>query len=140
MMHALLTCGLRLAEALRAENEALAAMDLTRAADISASKTAASEAFAAAWASAQKMGMKTSLAAPGAVASPEATASALADRLAHLSAENRRLLEHAIALQARVIETIAGAALPRANPLTYGQSGGRPVLRATPAVALSSRA
>ena len=136
MMQALLTCGLRLAEALRAENEALAAMDLTRAAEISAAKTAASEAFAAAWASAQKTGMATR----GGAASPEATATALADRLAHLSAENRRLLEHAIALQARVIETIAGAALPRANPPTYGQGGTRPVLRATPAVALSSRA
>ncbi len=136
MMQALLTCGLRLAEALRAENEALAAMDLARAADMSSSKTAASEAFGAAWASAQKTGM----ASRGGAASAEATATALADRLAHLSAENRRLLEHAISLQARVIETIAGAALPRASPATYGHSGVRPVLRATPAVALSSRA
>lgn len=136
MMQALLTCGLRLAEALRAENEALAAMDLTGAADISARKTAASDAFAAAWASVQK----TEIATQGGLSSGAVAATDLADRLARLSAENRRLLEHAISLQAQVIETIAGAALPRAHQATYGHGGTRSVLRATPAVALSSRA
>ncbi|PZW45882.1 hypothetical protein C8P66_11080 [Humitalea rosea] len=133
MMHALLTAGLRLAEALRAENAALAAMDLGRAAGITAAKARASDAFAAAWAAAQKTGAR-----PGGEEA-HAAATALADRLAHLSAENRRLLEYAITLQAKVIETIAGAALPRASPPTYGASGLRPAPRVTPAVAFVAR-
>ncbi|WP_431284173.1 hypothetical protein ACQW02_05010 [Humitalea sp. 24SJ18S-53] len=133
MMQSLLSCGIRLAEALRAENEALAAMDLAQAATMTDAKMAATDAFAAAWNSARHAG-------PQAASTPaQAAAAALADRLAHLSAENRRLLEHAIALQARVIETIAGAAMPRGAPPTYGQSGARATMRATSPVALSSR-
>ncbi len=139
MMHSLLTCGLRLAEALRAENEALAAMDLVQATALTETKLAATDAFAAAWSSASHTGaIANGNSATDAKA--KAAAAALAERLGHLSAENRRLLEHAIALQARVIETIAGAAMPRSAPSTYGQSGARAQLRMTAPIAHLSRA
>ena len=48
MMDALLAAGQRLAEALRAENEALAALDLPRAAGLTTAKVRATDAFAAA--------------------------------------------------------------------------------------------
>ena len=50
MMDTLILAGQRLAEALRAENEALAALDLARAASLANGKIAASDAFAAAYA------------------------------------------------------------------------------------------
>lgn len=136
MMHSLLTCGLRLAEALRAENEALAAMDLAQASAMTETKLAATDAFAAAWSSAAHTGQVANIKGDKA----SAAAAALAERLDHLSAENRRLLEHAIALQARVIETIAGAAMPRSAPSTYGQSGARAQMRMASPIAHLSRA
>ena len=54
--------------------------------------------------------------------------------------ENRRLLQRAIALQSRVIETIAGAALPRAQPVTYGESGLQALPRQTPPLTFAARA
>ncbi|WP_431268163.1 hypothetical protein [Dankookia sp. P2] len=58
MMDALITAGRRLAEALRAENEALAALDLPRAAGLSTVKLRATDAFAAAYAAAAKTGTR----------------------------------------------------------------------------------
>jgi len=55
-----------------------------------------------------------------------------------LGVENRRLLERAIDLQSRVIETIAGAARPP-GPGTYGDSGRNRDGRSGP-ISLSSRA
>ena len=49
------------------------------------------------------------------------------------------LLESAIALQSRVIETIAGAALPRANVPGYGARGQFRAPKQAPALALSAR-
>jgi hypothetical protein len=105
----------RLAEALRAENEALARLDLTEAAALATPKRQASDAFAAAYAAARGSGMRVEEAY-------RADAEAIAGRLRDLSAENRRLLERAIDLQSRVIETIAGAARPAALG-TYGERG-----------------
>jgi hypothetical protein len=136
MMDALLAAGQRLAEALHAENEALAALDLARAAGLSTAKAQASDAFAAAYAAAAKTGAR----AEGPV---RQTAADLTTRLQHLGDENRRLLERAIAIQSRVIETIAGAALPRTNGAAgYGMPGRRPLPRvaAPPAMALATRA
>jgi hypothetical protein len=133
MMDALLTAGLRLAEALRAENEALAALDLPRAAGLATTKVQASDAFAAAFAAAAKTGAQ----AQGPL---RQTAEDLTARLQLLGAENRRLLERAIAIQSRVIETIAGAALPRHTGAGYGAPGRRPPPRGTaPAMALATR-
>ena len=133
MIQALLNAGLRLAEALREENEALARLDLGRAAPLAAAKVQASDAFAAAFGAA----MKTSGKAQGELRS---AAEKLAARLRDLSDENRRLLERAIGLQSRVIETIAGAAIPASRPTTYGGLGERAVARQTPALAISARA
>ncbi len=132
-MDAVITAGTRLAEALRAENEALAALDLTRAAGLATAKMQASDAFAAATAAASKIGIK-------AVGAERATTADLATRLQALGAENRQLLEHAIALQSRVIETIAGAALPRSAAPGYGALGRMRSLRQAPALAVSARA
>jgi hypothetical protein len=132
MIDTLILAGHRLAEALRAENEALAALDLPRAARLAGPKIAASDAFAAAYAAQAKHG-----------SAPEGpvrqAAALLAGRLDELGRENRRLLERAVALQSRVIETIAGAALPRAQPQGYAPAG-RGVARQPPALALSARA
>jgi hypothetical protein len=68
------------------------------------------------------------------------TAADLATRLQHLGTENRRLLERAITIQSRVIETIAGAARPRNNGAGYGAAGHRPPLRQASAIALTTRA
>lgn len=132
MMDTLILAGQRLAEALRAENEALAALDLPRAATLADGKIAASDAFAAAYAAQSKHGS-----APGGPVRD--TAALLARRLEDLGAENRRLLERAVALQSRVIETIAGAALPRSAVQGYGPPGRAASIR-PPALALSARA
>ncbi len=132
MMDAVITSGTRLAEALRLENEALAALDLARAASLATAKMQASDAFAAATAAASKTGTR-------ALGDERETTAALAARLQTLGAENRRLLEHAIALQSRVIETIAGAALPRAAAPGYGAMGRARALRQAPSLAVSAR-
>ena len=132
MMDSLILAGHRLAEALRAENEALAKLDLSRAATLASSKIAASDAFAAAYAAQAKHGV----APDGPV---RQAAAVLTRRLEELGQENRRLLERAVSLQSRVIETIAGAALPKAQPQGYGPGGGRPSGARAPALALSAR-
>lgn len=131
MLDALLAAGLRLAEALRAENETLIALDLPRAAGLAQSKLHATDAFAAAYAAA----MKTNARAAGPM---RQTTQDLTARLSQLGTENRRLLERAIAIQSRVIETIAGAAVPRAG--SYGSGGRLAQARQMPAVTLTTRA
>lgn len=132
MMDSLILAGHRLAEALRAENEALAKLDLPSAATLASSKIAATDAFAAAYAAQAKHG-----------AAPEGpvrqAASVLTRRLEELGQENRRLLERAVALQSRVIETIAGAALPKVAAQGYAPLGSRPMGVRPPALALSAR-
>ncbi|MBR0680752.1 hypothetical protein GXW74_09655 [Roseomonas eburnea] len=132
MIDSLILAGQRLAEALRAENEALAALDMPRAAHLASGKMAASDAFAAAYAAQAKHG----LAPEGPV---REAAAILARRLEELGRENRRLLERAVALQSRVIETIAGAALPRAAAPGYAPAGHRAPAARPPALALSAR-
>ena len=131
MMDALILAGQRLAEALRAENEALAKLDLPRAATLASTKIAASDAFAAAYAAQAKHGV----APEGPVR--QAT-EILTRRLEELGKENRRLLERAVSLQSRVIETIAAAALPRVAPQGYAPAGARNTAP-PPALALSAR-
>ena len=133
MIHALLHAGQRLAEALREENEALARLDLSRATTLATAKVQASDAFAAAYGAATRTGSS----ARGELRDAAET---LALRLRDLSDENRRLLERAISLQYRVIETIAGAALPASRPVTYGGMGQRAMPRQTPSMALAARA
>ncbi|WP_160123344.1 hypothetical protein [Rhodovarius lipocyclicus] len=132
MMDAVITAGTRLAEALEAENQALAALDLNRAATLASVKIQASDAFAQAFAAAARIGARTE------VGQRQVTAD-LHSRLQNLGAENRKLLESAIALQSRVIETIAGAALPRAHVPGYGARGQFRAPKQAPALALSAR-
>ncbi|MBP0492747.1 hypothetical protein [Roseomonas indoligenes] len=136
IVQALLVAGQRLAEALRAENEALGRLDLGRAATLATAKVQASDAFAAAYGAATKTGT-----GPAGMAGELRTAAErLALGLRDLSDENRRLLERAITLQSRVIETIAGAAIPASRPATYGGLGQRALPRQVPSLALAARA
>ncbi len=136
MMDTLLAAGGRLADALLAENEALARLDLPGAAGLSGAKMRATDAFAAAFAAASKVGARPE------GASQREGARNMAERLEALGAENKRLLQRAISVQSRVIETIAAAALPRAANPVYGAAGRRPAApsRAAPAMALALRA
>jgi hypothetical protein len=129
----LIAAAQRLAEALRAENEALAQLDLARAAALAPAKRQATDAFAAAHEAAMRLGPL-----PGDL--DRGRAEELAGRLRDLGTENRKLLERAIALQARVIETIAGAAAPAAGPGTYGARGLRDAPRGTAPLSLAARA
>ena len=133
MMDALLIAGKALANALRAENEALAKLDLALAAKLADSKIAAADAFAQAYAAQTKHG-----------ASPQGAMREEAQRLTrdleNLGTENRKLLERAISLQSRVIETIATAALPRVAKGGYGPKGYQMAPRQTPALAVAARA
>ncbi len=135
IVEALLAAGQRLAEALRAENEALAAMDLEGAARLAPGKIQASDAFAAAYAAASRTGAKPD----GRLR--EATVE-MAERLDALGTENRRLLERAIAVQSQVIESIAAAASAArgGSAAGYGASGKRPVPRRADPLALTTRA
>ncbi|MCK8783182.1 hypothetical protein M0638_02160 [Roseomonas sp. NAR14] len=133
MLPALTAAAQRLAEALDAENAALASLDLTRAAALATAKIQASDAFAAACTTAQKLGQRPE-------GEDHVAVSQLAQRLRQLGSENRRLLERAIGLQARVIETIAGVALPQAAAPGYGLDGGRRPAPQPVALAVSARA
>lgn len=140
MMTALLAAGLGLAEALQAENDALAALDLPLAASRAETKLRATDAFAAAHAAAARVGARAEEGGPH-----RAAVQQLAAQLQLLGTENRRLLERAVNIQSRVLEAIAGAALPRGGPAQgYGAavrgasgSGQRP---AAAPLALATRA
>ena len=90
-----------LAAILTEENAALATLDLPRAAGLTAAKRAATDAFTTAHAR---------LAASGSPTLDAHTTTHLRD----LAAENRRLLNRALATQARVLDIIAQA-VPRAS-------------------------
>jgi hypothetical protein len=115
MIEPLMIAAQRLAEALRAENAALARLDLAAAGELALAKRQAADAFASAYAAASRAGARAG-------GEERGRAEAIVRSLDDLTAENRRLLERAIALQARVIESIAGAARP-AGPGTYGERG-----------------
>jgi len=115
------TAGTLLAETLELENRALAALDLPRAAGMLGDKQRAI----------------ANLAAVQTLPASRDVAERMARRLQALAAENKRLLERAIAAQGRVIEVIARAAASSLAPPGYGTA--RPAGRPT-ALALSARA
>ncbi len=124
-MSALLLAASRLERVLLAENAALASLDVNALPALLAEKLAASQDLAAA----------SHQPAPG---TSEFTALAL--RLRDLARENRRLLEHAIEVQGRVMRLVAGAARQASlqGSLRYGAGGqARPEREA---VALRTRA
>lgn len=116
-----------LAELLARENVALAAMDLPSAAALVEAKRVPTEAFVAAQARAASSGL---------VAVPE-----VVRRLGELAAENRPLLERAMAGQQRVLAIIAKAA-PRVSAVAprYGAAGGLVGARTAFPVAIAASA
>lgn len=134
MIQDLIAAGTHLADTLARENNALDDLDLPGAVGLLAEKTRAIDAFLAAQA----------LAVSAAPVSTDLrrTAENLAVRLASLAAENRRLLEHAIIVQGRVIGLIARA-MPRAaerDAPGYKADGGMTGPTRPMAIAVSSRA
>jgi hypothetical protein len=121
MNNDLIAAGTLLAETLQAENAALSALDLPRAAGMLVDKQRAVAGL---------------VSVQGTPASREA-AERVARRLQALAMENKRLLERAIAAQGRVIGVIARAASPTPQPTAYGslRHSGRPA-----PLALSARA
>jgi len=123
---AVLAATAALTAVLRAENEALAALDIPTANRHLADKTAATE--------------QLTQALRGKPALPESARADIAALMA-LSAENRRLLERAMLAQKRVLACIARA-VPRALAQAggYGAGGRAPPPRQMPPIALSSSA
>ena len=132
MIDALIEAGHHLAEALRRENEALAALDLSRAAELAKPKVQATDAFTAAFTAARHTGARVE-------GEARSAATAMAARLEALSVENRRLLERAVDIQSRVIETIAGAARP-GRAMAYGPVGRMRNAAAVRPMAVATRA
>jgi hypothetical protein len=95
-----MTAATALVETLEAENAALAALDLPRAAGLLADKQRAVAEFAA--------------------AAPQPAAQRTARRLRALAIENKRLLERALAVQGKVIGIVARAAAA-SEQTRYGQ-------------------
>lgn len=95
----LITAAEHLAKTLEAENAALAALDLPRAAAMLEQKRQALASFT------------------GALGTPVAGAEPIGERLRSLAQDNKVLLERAIAAQGRIIALIAHAATP---PPGYG--------------------
>lgn len=115
----LMAAAVRLADVLATENAALAALNMTAAARLLPEKIAAADAFAAVQAEAFKASAGRS----------RAELETLARRLRDLTAENRRLLERAMRVQGRVIETVARAARITAERAAAPAYGRRPAPR-----------
>jgi hypothetical protein len=113
-----------LSTVLEQENAALSALDLVGAGRCLATKRIATDALVKA----------------GETHSADRPSIAAAMRLRDLAAENRRLLEHAIAVQGRVIAVVARA-MPRSTMLPRYAAGGMLAYTGRPGpVALSARA
>lgn len=116
MMDELLAATLALADVLETENEALAALDMARAASLLGRKAPLTESYTAARARA---------AAGLPVLSPQLRATLLqaTSRLDTLARDNRRLLSHAIRVQGRIMEFLTRAAGRERQAPTYGAHG-----------------
>ncbi len=114
-----------LATILEQENAALRALDLATVAALAPAKKAAIEALVIA------------IPTPSADHDPGPHA---ARRLRDLAAENRALLERAMAVQGRVIELVAAAIRPHASAPRYGATGALAYGRQVAPCSLSARA
>lgn len=119
MTPALIEAAVRLADTLVRENEALAALDLARAAGLLDEKQRVTAAFSAAQVAVAQGAIAPPVPVPS--ATDQRAARNLAARLGDLARENRRLLERAVSVQGRLIETIAKAAQPPVS--RYGAQG-----------------
>ncbi len=129
MTHVATTAAEALSAALTAENAALDRLDFAAAGALVAAKSAAAAALLAA------------TQAPAPVGAARDAALAAARRLDALAAENKRLLERAMDVQARVIGLISRAAADQPGPGArgYGAAGVAVRARARP-MALVARA
>jgi hypothetical protein len=116
---------------LSAENAALTALDLPRAAAMLADKQRAVAGFVAALDARRDA---------RAAAAQQAAIEPMARRLQALSEANRSLLERAIAVQGRVIGVIARAAAPAVAPCGYSGHGASGHPTRPTALALVARA
>jgi hypothetical protein len=120
-----------LADTLAQENEALAVLDFPRAAGLLEAKQRATEALSAA----------ASRAAGSVQPDAEQLARDVSARLRDLAAENKRLLEHAIGVQGRVIGMLAQAMpKPTSDAGRYGADGAIAGTRQPAPMAISARA
>lgn len=117
----------RLTNVLVRENTALSKLDLRGAGALLPEKRDAAQAFADV----------QSAEPPG--TAKRARLAEQADRLRTLASENRRLLEHALVVQTRVMGIVARASRPVVPAPRYGATGHLANVRAAPC-ALSSRA
>lgn len=131
MTDTMIRAATRLTELLARENAALQAMDLPTATGLLAEKTLAMDALATAGAANARI-----------TPADRPMAEGVAARLQALAAENRRLLETALAVQGRVVGLIARALAQQAGPASpgYGAAGGRPMAGRPAAIAISARA
>lgn len=132
----LIAAAVRLADVLTRENAALERLDLSGAGALLDAKTAALGAFVAA----QTSQAERRTARSHAPAAAQAERRALAERLGDLAATNKRLLEHAIAVQGRVVGMVvrASARQPAAGA-RYGQPGMRSAPIQGEAIAISTK-
>lgn len=128
MTPALIDAAVRLADTLARENQALAALDLARAAGMLSDKQRAAEAYYAAQTGSLQ----------GAATEQSATVRDVAARLGALAEENRRLLERAVAVQSRIVGLLASAVRPKA--IGYGVRDGRASGSRPEAIAIFARA
>lgn len=105
-----------MAELLRAENAALAALDLGRAAAMQPAKSAAADRLL-------QCRERGRTAATGSDPSVRQQAHAALQQLRELGTENRQLLQRAILVQGRVLATIAKAARRSNSAPRYGRAG-----------------
>jgi hypothetical protein len=111
----------RLAEILQEENEALKRLDFPAAVALLAAKEAA-------------------LAALSKPPAPKTRPPELARHLSELAAENRTLLQRAIAVQTRIVQIVARASAPPPTTQRYNGYGGRTHTPRSGALAVSTRA
>jgi hypothetical protein len=133
MTRELIQAAIDLADTLRRENAALAALDMAAATRLLAEKQAATAAFAAAQAGAAST--------PDNAGVPRALLEQVAKGLRGQAEENRLLLERAMLVQSRVLGALARA-VPQALAVAprYDRGGSIAGARRPPAVALSARA
>lgn len=133
MTRTLIEAAVALADTLRRENLALAALDMAGAVRLLAEKQAATDRFMAAQGAASATGAR--------LAEDRALLRQVAGALARQASENRLLLERAMLVQSRVLGALAQA-VPRALATTqhYTAAGAMRGTRRLPAVALSARA
>lgn len=132
MVQKLIDAAAALADTLARENHALAELDLARAVALLEEKTRATEAFAAANAQSAARGLN-----------PEErtrVVEQVAEHLRSLAIDNKRLLERALMVQRRVVDSLVQAAPAAIARTPRYNARGAVAAAALPPVALSTRA